>query len=104
VFFNFVVDVTPDCDCFPWSDTPIVQDVGILASRDPVAIEQASADLVNAQPGLTGCKLESAFEPGEDKLRALQPTIDWTRQLAYAEELGLGTRQYSLVKLGGDDR
>jgi uncharacterized Fe-S center protein len=100
VFFSFVLEVTPDCDCFPWSDTPFVQDVGILASRDPVAIEQASVDLVNAQPGIAGSKLASAFEPGEDKFRALYPKVDWSRQLAYAEEVGLGTRRYRLVELG----
>ncbi len=100
VFFSFVLEVTPDCDCFPWSDTPIVQDVGILASRDPVALEQASVDLVNAEPGLRGSKLASAFEPGADKLRDLYPAIDWSRQLAYAEELGLGSRAYRLVAVG----
>jgi uncharacterized Fe-S center protein len=51
-FFSFIMDVTPDCDCTPWSDVSVVPDIGILASRDPVAIEQASLDLVNAQEGL----------------------------------------------------
>lgn len=99
LFFNFVIEVTPDCDCFPFSDTPFVQDIGILASTDPVAIEQASIDLVNAQPGLPGSKLTGAMEPGGDKLRNLYPTIDWTRQIEYAEELGLGSRSYDLIKI-----
>ncbi len=97
VFFNFLIEVTPDCDCFPFSDTPIVQDVGILASHDPVAIEQASVDLVNQQAGLPNSKLTDAMSPGDDKFRDLYPKVDWQRQLEYAEELGLGTRRYELI-------
>jgi uncharacterized protein len=99
-YFNFLVEITPDCDCFPWSDNPIVNNVGILASTDPVAIDQASADLVNAQQGLPGSRLpEAAAAPGQDKLRALYPDIDWTRQLSYAEQMGLGNREYQLVEI-----
>ena len=99
-FFNFIVEVTPDCDCFPWSDNPIVNNVGILASTDPIAIDQASMDLVNAQPGLPGSKLdEAARAPGADKFVALYPKIDGTRQLAYGEQMGLGTREYTLIEV-----
>ena len=51
VFVNFLLQISPLCDCYPFADTPLVPDVGILASTDPVAIDQASVDLVNAQPG-----------------------------------------------------
>jgi hypothetical protein len=99
-FYNFLVDVTPDCDCFPWSDNPMVNHVGILASTDPVAIDQASADLINARPGLPDSKLPGpGRQPGADKFRAIQPKIDWTRQLVYAEERGLGTRRYEIVEV-----
>lgn len=99
-FYNFLVEVTPDCDCFPWSDNPIVNNIGILASLDPVAIDQASMDLINAQPGLPGCRLsQAALAPGADKIRDIYPKIDWTRQLAYGEEMGLGLRQYNLIEL-----
>jgi uncharacterized Fe-S center protein len=98
--FNFLVEVTPDCDCFPWSDNPVVNNVGILAATDPVAIDQAAVDLVNAQPGLAGSRLgPDELAPGHDKWRALYPTVDWQRQLAYAEELGLGTRDYALIEV-----
>jgi len=97
LFLNFLLDVTPDCDCLPWSDHPLVPDVGILASTDPVAIDQASADLVEAAPGLSNTRLRRAFEPGSDKFRDLHPSVDWRAQLAYAESLGLGTREYRLV-------
>lgn len=98
LFVNFLVEITPDCDCFNFSDTPIVQDIGILASTDPIAIEQASIDLVNEQPGLPNSKL-SNLAPGTDKFRDLYPKIDWARQLEYGEEIGLGTRKYELEKI-----
>ena len=97
-FINVVVEVTPDCDCFPWSDNPMVNNVGILASFDPVAIDQAAADLINRQPGLPDSRLsEAGRKPGADKFADLYPDIDWTRQLVHAEAMGLGTRNYTLV-------
>lgn len=98
-YISFILDFTPLCDCPSWSDHPIIPDVGILASRDIVAIDQASADLVNAQPGIEGTKLRRRdLAPGTDKLRALND-VDWTVQLKYAEELGLGSREYRLTKV-----
>jgi len=99
-YFNFLLDITPDCDCFPWSDTAVVPDIGILGSTDPIAIDQASMDLINRSPGIPGSALPGALEPGEDKIKALYPAIDWTRQLAYGEEIGLGSRKYELIELG----
>jgi hypothetical protein len=75
----------------------LVKDLGILASRDLVAIDQAAVDLVNAQPALADCCLETNRGPGEDKFRGVYPHIDWSIQLGYAEELGLGTRDYELI-------
>jgi len=97
LFLNFLMEITPDCDCPPWSDNPLVPDIGILASRDIVAIDAASAGLVNASPGLGNTRLRSAYKAGADKFKDLHPAIDWTRQLAYAEHIGLGTREYRLV-------
>lgn len=98
-FINFITDIAPKCDCLPYSEFPIVNNIGILASTDPVAIDQASADLVNQQKALTGTVLKINLNPGEDKFRGLYPSVDWEHQLDYAEELGLGTRNYKLVKL-----
>jgi hypothetical protein len=98
-FFNFLLDITPDCDCVPWSDAPLVPDIGILASRDPVAIDAASLDLVNRQAGLAGSLLHAHHRPGEDKFTG---TWDHTRgdlQLSYAEECGLGTRDYRIREI-----
>lgn len=101
-FINFIMNVTPLCDCTPWSDAPIVPDIGILASFDPVAIDQASYDLVNQQFGHKGTALEEAgygMNPGEDKFKALHPETKGELQLKYGEEIGLGTRDYELVEL-----
>jgi uncharacterized Fe-S center protein len=99
LFVNFLLDMSSDCDCLSWADTPFVPDVGIVASHDPVAVDQASADLVNAAEGIADSALKAGQAAGEDKFRGLRPSIDWTRQLEYAEEIGLGTRRYSLHEL-----
>lgn len=96
IFMNFITDVTPACDCEPYSDAPIVRNIGIVASTDPVAIDQASVDLVNQEQALPGSCIEDNTAPGEDKFRGLYPKIDWEHQLDYAESLGIGTRNYDL--------
>ncbi|HJX60168.1 MAG TPA: DUF362 domain-containing protein [Thermodesulfobacteriota bacterium] len=99
LYLNFLTQVSPACDCYGYSDTPIVNDVGILASEDPVAIDQASVDLVNQQSGSHASKLPKNWENGEDKFRALYPEVDWSIQLSYAEEIGLGTKEYELIRI-----
>lgn len=97
LFVNFLVDITPSCDCLGASEVPIVDDIGILASTDPVAVDQAAVDLVTGKQGNPNSKLTSHVNPGEDKLRGLYPDIDWEVQLDYAEEIGLGHRAYELI-------
>ena len=94
-YINVLVDLTPETDYLSWSDTPIVPDIGILASRDPVALDQASVDLLNQTPGLAGTRLQDPTS--HDKLRDMYPALDWEVQLAYAERLGLGKRDYELM-------
>jgi len=84
-FVNFLTSMSPACDCWDFSDAPFALDIGILASTDIVAIDQASVDLVN--------------EGGEDRIRRLYPSVSWEPQLAHAESLGLGTRSYELIRL-----
>ncbi len=95
---SFLTNISPDCDCFGWNDTPVVADIGILASRDPVAIDQAAIDLVNSQPSLANSVIGSRPQ-GEDIFRAVRPDIDWSPQLAYGEQVGLGSRQYKLIRI-----
>ncbi len=99
LYLSFLTQISPACDCYGYSDAPIVPDVGILASQDPVAIDQASVDMVNQQPGNRASKLQKNWGAGEDKFRALYPEVDWSIQLSYAQEIGLGTRNYELIKI-----
>jgi uncharacterized Fe-S center protein len=98
-FVSFVTQVSPYCDCYGHSDAPIVGDVGILASDDPVAIDQAAVDLVNAQPGSPVSPYTKDLPAGTDKFRAVHREVDWEVQLAYAEEMGLGRREYELIPI-----
>jgi uncharacterized protein len=98
-YISFLTRITPDCDCVPWSDASIVPDIGILASTDPVAIDAAACDLVNQQQGYAESFLTVHHHPGEDKFSGMRPNTDGPRQLRYAEELGMGTRDYELVQL-----
>jgi hypothetical protein len=99
VYLSFITQVSPACDCYGHADAPIVNDVGICASCDPVAIDQACADLVNAARGNEGSALQSGHEPGGDKFRGVYPHIPWEVQLEHGEKIGLGTRKYELVKI-----
>lgn len=98
-FINFVINVTPDCDCAAWSDAPIVPDIGFLASKDPVALDKACFDLVNAQTSCPDCQLEFGREAGDDKFTALWK---WTRgdvTFTHGEAVGLGTPRYELIPI-----
>lgn len=99
LFLNFITQVSPACDCYGHADAPIVNDIGICAATDPVALDQACADLVNAAPGNPNTALASGLEPGGDKFRGVHPDIDWEIQLEHAEKLGMGTRRYELVRI-----
>lgn len=99
LFVNFLTQISPACDCYPFADAPIVPDIGIVASRDPVAIDQASADLLQAQPVLASSCLASTAAADIDKIKAVYPKIDWQHQLQYAEQVGLGKRAYKLITL-----
>jgi hypothetical protein len=97
-FVNFIMQVSPACDCYGHNDLPVVADLGILASRDPVALDQACVDLVIGSPGVAGSALKG-LAPGADKFKDIYPQVDWPIQLEYAEQLGLGVQEYELVKV-----
>lgn len=102
-YINFITEVTPHCDCPPYSDMPIVPEIGIVASRDPIAIDKASTDLVNAAIGipesvLSDGKNDEVFEAGYDKIRFITGK-DWMKLMSFGVKMGLGSLQYDLVKL-----
>ncbi len=96
IYVNFVMDISPECDCYGHNDLPVVQDLGILASTDPVALDLACVDLVNSMPAMPGSLIEG-LEPGQDKFRAVHPNIAWEPQLRHAVKMGLGNMEYELI-------
>ena len=101
-FVCVAIDITPGCDCFKDNDAPVVPNVGMFASTDPVAIDQAVADAICAQPINAGTALpdaHAAFEGETDHWNALHPHAEWKLQIEHAEELGTGTRNYELIEM-----
>ncbi|MGE5419312.1 MAG: DUF362 domain-containing protein [Chloroflexota bacterium] len=99
---NFIMDVSPNCDCWNFNDFPLVPNIGMAASFDPVALDQACADMVKSAPALPGshiCTDHPEKMEGEDKFKRMHPDTNWQSGLEHAEKIGLGTRQYELVKL-----
>ncbi len=97
-FFNFLLDITPECDCYTFSDSPLVHDIGILASTDPVSIDSASYDLVKQAPG-NPCSKAEGSKPGEDKFAKGYPQTDPEPMFETAEKIGLGERKYNLIEI-----
>ena len=99
-----VMDVGPDCDCESGNDVPIIPDVGMFASFDPVALDMACADACNRQPVIPGsaaaCACAADGETEKDVFRMVHPETDWQAGLIHAEKLGVGTRAYALVSVG----
>ena len=96
---NFVLNVCPDCDCIGFTDAPLCPDIGVLASQDPVACDQASVDLVNAAVPLWPSRLPKGIKPGANKFLAVHPHVPQDMGLAYAQKIGLGSRKYKLIEV-----
>ncbi len=103
LYFNFVLEVQPECDCMPVADTPLVQDQGILASTDIVAIEQASYDLINQAVPLPGSLAADKGLRQGDRILADALDVDAQEQINAAAELGLGSTAYELVEVESKD-
>jgi uncharacterized Fe-S center protein len=96
---SLVIDVSPYCDCHAENDLPIVPDVGMFASFDPVALDQACADAVNASPIIEGSMLDECEHCHGDHFCDVSPQTNWKSCLEHAEKLGLGTTLYTLKKV-----
>jgi uncharacterized Fe-S center protein len=102
---NIINQVSPYCDCHCENDAAIIPDIGIFASFDPVAIDKASIDAVNAAVAvqasiLSERKLNHHDEAGNpDHLTNVHPTTDWREQIAHAEKMGIGNSKYEVVKV-----
>lgn len=105
---SFIMNVSPECDCWGHNDAAIVPDLGIACSFDPVALDQACADIVNAAPTLhtdnvlvekEHCCDQHHHDHDDDKFRHMHPDTNWQAGLRYAEEIGIGVRQYELIRM-----
>ncbi|MCE5202144.1 MAG: DUF362 domain-containing protein [Synergistaceae bacterium] len=99
---SFVVDVSPFCDCHVENDLPIVPDIGIFASFDPVAIDQACADAVRKAPVIAGSFLAEKTPVGhgeDDYFHVMHPDTHWQTTLEHCEKIGIGTRIYELIEV-----
>jgi len=99
VYLNFVLEVQPECDCMPTADTPVVQDQGIFAGDNIVAVEQASLDAINhAMPLPQSLAADRDVRPGG---RVLAETlgVDGQKHIDAAAALGLGSKEYVLVEI-----
>lgn len=98
---SFIMNVSPECDCWNHNDAAIVPDLGIAASFDPVALDKACADMVINAPLLGGNKLAETHPhehmEGEDKFHYMHPDTNWRAGLEHAEKIGIGTMNYELI-------
>ncbi len=96
---NFVLDVSPSCDCHPYNDAAIVPNVGIFASFDPVALDMACAEAVNGQPVIKASALgQSEYDLG-DYFKNVHPETNWMAGIDHAVKIGLGSKEYELIKI-----
>ena len=95
------MDVSPYCDCHPENDLPIIPDVGMFASFDPVALDVACADACNAMPVQAGSKLDGNLHAHgdchHDHFTNTFPDTNWRSGIAHAVKLGLGSQEYELI-------
>ncbi|MDR2098637.1 MAG: DUF362 domain-containing protein [Rickettsiales bacterium] len=97
---SIVNQVSPYCDCHAENDVPIIPDVGMFASFDPVALDMACADMVNKQPVMCGSRLEqNGHAEGNDHFKDNHPSTDWRVCLRHAEKIGVGRMDYELVEV-----
>lgn len=86
VYFSYLINITRDCDCFGTKMKPVIADIGVLASTDPVAIDRAAIDLI-------------AEKAGKPFRELFYPNLDETVQLEHAQEIGLGSMDYDLIRI-----
>ena len=101
---SLVMDISPNCDCHCENDAPILPDIGMFASFDPLALDQACVDACLKQNPLPGSQLwDNLRKPGfadwGDPFTNSTPNSEWRSCLDHAEKIGLGNREYEIIKL-----
>jgi uncharacterized Fe-S center protein len=99
IYVNMLTEIQPECDCMPAAETAVIQDLGIMVSDDIVAIEQASMDMLQKAAPLPGSMASDiGIREGEDIFQRLHHR-PYILQIDEAVRLGLGSRQYEIVRL-----
>ena len=100
---SLVLDISPNCDCHAENDAPILPNIGMFASADPLALDQACVDACLAATPMPGSQLydhmhSPDFHDHHDHFKNSTPESEWRSCLEHAEKIGLGTREYELIK------
>lgn len=103
---SLICDVSPNCDCHSENDVPIIPNVGMLASFDPVALDMACVDLANQQPVLhnhsvlhENCMAHREEAKKYDHFHMTHPDTNWKSCVEHAVKIGVGTDQYELIEI-----
>ena len=97
---SLLIDVSPFCDCYGLNDAPVIPDVGMFASFDPVAIDQACADAANREHAIADSFLgEKHPAPGADHFHTMHPDTNWEAGIEQGVKIGLGSSDYELVTI-----
>lgn len=101
---SLITDVSPNCDCHPENDAPILPNIGMFASFDPVALDQACVDACLAATPIRNSQLgDNLAKPDwhhhHDHFLDSNPNVRWKETLEHAEKIGLGNRSYELITM-----
>ena len=101
---SLITDVSPNCDCHGENDAPILPDIGMLASFDPVALDQACVDLCSKAEPIRNSQLgdnmaSPHFHDHGNHWHNSNPNVSWAETLEHAEKIGIGSREYELITM-----
>lgn len=101
---NMALDISPNCDCHGENDAPILPNIGMFASFDPVAIDQACVDACQKQTPIRNSQLgdnlaKPDWKQHHDHFMDSNPNVHWKETLEHAEKIGMGTRDYELITM-----
>ena len=101
---SLIIDVSPNCDCHPENDTPIIPNIGMFCSFDPLALDRACVDMALKQKPFDNTQLTDSLnqnggKDNGDHFTNSNPVSEWKSCLSHAEKIGLGNPNYELIKI-----
>ena len=94
---SLAMDISPNCDCHAENDVPVIPNVGMFASFDPVALDEACAEMCSRMPRNPNAAFEDASS--DDLFHAVHTVTHWQDQTEHGEKIGLGSREYKLIEI-----